>query len=341
MPDIETPQEMPEDDTPAAPGLRLTDFLLCATSDTEATFEEYQENRPVGNRFEDPSIPSEVDLGIGVLLKRLESDTADRLMDACSLRGENYKPTRQFGQYYTYVREIAIPDGEFPDMNWDPDNVIAELMQLSRLIVDNASSYQYAARMVEQNSGKDVIAPSDASFGKTIYRVRKTRDWLTVDEAVELRDLSVKFRADRNAIPARVTRGMWKTEYASSQAFAEGMIGELVSALESLLKTGRGQLTKQFRERVVPLAAELGIEGVTEEYADRMYEARSDWHHGAPVALFAPGDKPDEGEVAAVADVALLQDVARAAVRRSIEDDEFRARFESDKSVDDAWPLSD
>jgi hypothetical protein len=63
--------------------------------------------------------------------------------------------------------------------------------------------------------------------------------------------------------------------------------------------------------------------------------------HGAVVELFAPPGRAPGAEPPpeAVALVASAQDVLRAAVRRALEDADFRARFVDDDAVRATWPL--
>jgi hypothetical protein len=114
----------------------------------------------------------------------------------------------------------------------------------------------------------------------------------------------------------------------------------LVSGLESLLKTERYRATHQFVSRVPALAEELGINGVSRDYCERMYDARSSWVHGGHVQLFSETTGPaDTEERAALDEVAVLQDVLRAAARRCIEDDRFASAFGDDDSIRERWPL--
>lgn len=77
------------------------------------------------------------------------------------------------------------------------------------------------------------------------------------------------------------------------------------------------------------MAADLNVDGMTEDLAEQLYNGRSDWVHGSHVQLFvgpgsaaeAQGDDGSEGsptrdEQSAFAAVAVLQDVLRRAVRR-------------------------
>ena len=57
---------------------------------------------------------------------------------------------------------------------------------------------------------------------------------------------------------------------------------------------------------------------------------------GAVLAAYAP---PAGSRSEAVASVVAAQDVLRAAVRRAIEDDVFRAKFDDAAAVRVAWPI--
>ena len=118
-----------------------------------------------------------------------------------------------------------------------------------------------------------------------------------------------------------------------------------------MLKIGRRNLTQQFRTRAPALAADVRIDGLGEDLAERLYDGRSDWVHGSHVQLFAgpsagvetSAEEESEGlqssdERSALAEVALLQDVLRGAVRRAIEDVEFRQVFVADETIAERWP---
>ena len=83
-----------------------------------------------------------------------------------------------------------------------------------------------------------------------------------------------------------------------------------------------------------------------------MYDARSEWVHGARVRLFSTGleadqaaeqgaqEGPEDAEQRdAMADIARVQDVLRRAVRRCIEDEDFRDVFADDERIRSRWPL--
>jgi hypothetical protein len=95
------------------------------------------------------------------------------------------------------------------------------------------------------------------------------------------------------------------------------------------------------------LAEALSVQGVNEEFCTRMYDARSEWIHGAHVRLFATGGEAQEAGAAqgpqndeqwAVFDgIARLQELSRLAVRKCFEDEDFRSTFVDDDSVRERW----
>jgi hypothetical protein len=91
---------------------------------------------------------------------------------------------------------------------------------------------------------------------------------------------------------------------------------------------------------------------VDEDFCRNVYVARSEWVHGAHVRLFSAGSERAEHEGSGIAEgpvddderrflaqVALVQDVLRAAVRRCIDNPEFRSIFDADRAIRARWPV--
>ena len=55
-------------------------------------------------------------------------------MDACEPRGENLKPSRQFGCRYSFVRELAAEEYTRTYAHWEHDRTLVAAFTLSRLI---------------------------------------------------------------------------------------------------------------------------------------------------------------------------------------------------------------
>jgi hypothetical protein len=235
-------------------------------------------------------VTSRVSLGRGLVIDRLSDEDAELVMNACSARGHYFVPVRQFGQRYSFVREVSLEEWEKSPFAWDTDGVIWDALSLSRLIRDNGYSTQYAARIVDYEDGEQMVVYTLGAESKHIYRLRQNAEWLDVSEGEELRKLLSDYWAIEDDLPRRVSRAMWRTEYSSSLKWADVMLPTLVGGLEALLKIERHNAGKQFATRVPALGRELGNE-ISSELCDRLYDARSAWVHGARVRLFATGQE--------------------------------------------------
>jgi len=325
----------------------IRDVILCPTGVGGGDADEYRAYPPVASpirrRLEEVD-PGPVWLGRNLRIDRLDEREAEIVMRACTPRGHNFAPVRQFGQRYTFILDIDPQRWETEPYRWDPDNVLYDALAMSRLVRDSAFSLEYASRIITWEDGKQVVTWTRGPQTNA-FTVRHERDWLSYEEAEELARLLDAYWAAKDDLPQRVTRAMWRAEYASSIRWGDVSLPTNVSGLEALLKTERGYATKQFRERATALAHELGITGVSEEWAEQIYDARSDWAHGSSVRLFAmdpalAGGPTNPTESQAFRDLAKVQDLLRAAIRRAVEDEEFRARFASDDSVRSSWPVA-
>ena len=251
------------------------------------------------------------------------------------------------------VREVPAREWEQRPFHWDSNGALSDSLMISRLVRDHGYSMQYAARITDYDDGQQMVSYMPGVEGKAAYRLRHDRDWPDPDEAGEVRGLLSAFWEAEPTLPGRVRRATFRTEYACWSRYADQVLPMVVGGIEALIKIGRGRLTQQFVQRTSTLASELGVDDVTEEFSTRMYDARSDWVHGSHVQLFVPpkAASPDASEAAtgpetetdreALSEVAKLQDVLRAAVRRCVEDPDFRAIFESDDAIAQRWPVSD
>lgn len=326
----------------APPGIdRIRDIIVCAAEASDSvTPEEFRAHPPVGapeRLF--PNAVSGVELGDGVKLLSLPSEEADEIMNACTPRGGNFDPIRQFSQRYSFVRDRTFEEIDDSYFNPDEDGKLYDALSLSRLIRDHGFSLQYAARVIDREDGKRTIAYRASGEGNAAYRLAPDREWLDGPEAEELAKLLTAKRSTE--LPPRVTRAMWRSEYATRIAWADVMLPMLIGGLEALLKVGRGQLTAQFKRRATALAAELEVDGIDERLCRRMYDGRSDWVHGSHVRLFgrAEGQGPTDAQERQVLDeIAKMRDLLRTAIRRAIEDSEFRAIFADDGALEERWP---
>lgn len=273
------------------------------------------------------------DLGGDLSIVQLSEDLAELIMNACSQRGHYFIAARQFGSRYAFVLEQ--PAEAVPEPTWDPDRAISEAVALSRLVRDNAYSTEYAARVVEYSDRERQVIPHDGMESRHAYTFHpESRDWLGADDAPHLRALLDAWRGIRGSLPRRLRRALWRAEHLAWEHYVDIVLPGMVFALEGLISTSSRQVTRQFVTRIPLLAEELGVAGVSKNFCKGMYAARSQAAHGEDIELFGRGPQSE-----AAAKAAKLQTVLRSAVRRAIEDHEFRERFGDDARVRQHWPV--
>jgi hypothetical protein len=328
-----------------AAAVSVRDVLICTTGGPDVPLDEAMEHPPVGTSLSYPKDDAPpVALGRSVRLDRLADDEAELVMNACTRRGHFFSPFRQFGQRYSFVRDVELDDWRSQPYRWDHDGSLYDAVMLSRLVRDNAFSTMYAARIIDFADGRRTVSYRLPWEGDHVYRVRPDRDWLDQNEASDLADLLATYW-NVDSFSPRVSRAMWRCEYATFIRWGDVALPTIVGGLESLVRTRRTQMTLQFKRRVSALAAELAVASVDEQFCGEIYGARSDWVHGSRVELFA--GSPTEGEGGphgdeqrqAFTDLARMQDVLRAAIRRCIEDPKFRVTFDTDEAIEARWPV--
>lgn len=120
-------------------------------------------------------------------------------------------------------------------------------------------------------------------------------------------------------------------EWTARTGFIQPAFVNTVSGLEALLSTNTAGQRAEFVVRVLALAAEFAETDVDAELADRAYTARSEVAHGAFVAMTEASPERE--------DLARLQALLRATLRRAIHDEVFAAAFTSAESVVQRWPV--
>ena len=324
----------------AAEVARVRDLLATHTEDG-GTFEEFTAHPPAG----DP--PFELAEGLSIVENLDPSSLHKLIIASCMPRGHWFVPAVQWGLRHVFVREIHLSSYRTNPYHWDTDGLLWQACWLSRLVHDNIYDSRFAVRLVDFADGQCQVIPGPVDTETAFaYRTRQDRGWLDQADAAALRDLLAAYHASQQSLGARVATAAHRCENATRERYVESATVQLVGGLEALLNTGTKQATKQFNRRVPALALELGVAGLSRTKAERLYELRSDEAHGREIQLFTsrpetPPEVHDQRQQAAIADVALLQDTLRRAVRRAIEDADFRARFADEESVRAQWPVPD
>jgi hypothetical protein len=330
--------------TEAAAG-RIRDVLVIPTTHVEGNYDD-----------EPPAGDEAIGISDGIVLERIPHADVELVLNACTQRGHYFLGARQFGQRYTFVRHVDPAMYERELYAWDEENVLFYTMVLSRLVHDNAHSLEYAARVVDHEDGLQQVIPIYAPAYVATSRLRRDRDWLTVPEAEDLTQLLADYLSVKDDLPWKVVHALNLSEEAIHQRVLQRALLLIAIALEGLIQSNRNRIAKQFRERLPQLAEEVGIDGIDEDFARELYEARSEAAHAAPVSMFKaqpqpPAEEqpeqphgepePPEAEPDAVAPLALAQDLLRGVTRRAIQDAEFRQAFDSPESVAARWPVED
>ena len=332
----------------------VRDVILCVRGEEEIADGEWRAHPPVGaldwthGHWGEPDLRvSAVELGRDVRIARLDSKEAEMVQTACQPRGHYFFPIGAPRQVYAFVRSMPASELDENPYGWDPDGVLDDALMLSRLVRDNGYSKQYAARIVDHEDGEQQVVFLGWAEDAVIWRLNRHREYLDGPEAAELAGLLAAYW-DIDSMPERVNRAMWRMSYTPRLRWADLVLSFVVSGLEALLSVEESKVSRQFSRRGAALAEELGIDDIDRTFCGRMYNARSEWIHGSRVSLFAPATPGaheggaagpgDSDERDKLAEVALLQDLLRKAVRRCIEDDAFRAVFDDDAAIRERWP---
>lgn len=270
-----------------------------------------------------PPIIVRVDIGHDMYIERLDGAVAQRISRACSAGGvENI-----VAQRYCFVR--VFPDGADPQ-HFDEDERLQVAIALSRLARPTSIGLEESAQV--RGGIRDVArmtvtpGPITGPASEAYVADRSRADWLTPPDGAELRTLlDVYYGVE---IPARVQRGLWHHEFAARALDAASRWTSIVTGLEALFNTDRDFVTRQFKNRCVAVATELGIQ-LTRRQADDAYRMRSTLSHGTITHV----------EPALLELYILTERVLRETLRHAIRDDVWRARFQTDDAVRAAWPV--
>jgi hypothetical protein len=300
--------------------LSITDVVVVPATHDDG---EWADGGPAG----DPPVQLLPDLR----LTRLPMAEALAYQQACEPRHLDFTPADPGGGHrYAFVRHPA-PATLQTLHNFDPDDVLHQALALSRYFALNAHCTDVAARRIEGPQPHPLqitaVLPSNRFYA---WRVLDgTRAYLTQRDAEQLGTLLTMLRRDRKRLPPRVWNAIWYCEASFRTYYMEIASVHVVTALESLLKVREHRATAQFVTRVPALARALGIAGMTRRRAKAFYGRRSRSVHGRHiVTTFDPATR----------ELAAMQRLLTAALRKAIEDREFRTTFTGPK-IEQRWPV--
>jgi hypothetical protein len=279
----------------------------------------------------EPPVGARVELGNGLWMGPLGYETLNAIFAACSQRGLNFGDTRQFFSHYCFVREQDFLG--VASIKWDDDRQLRNCIALSRLVHPTTISTHISARLLYQNSRIDmpsmiVPVPSQGMGDFAWVNDVNSRNWLTIDEALELKGLIADYNFD--TMPFRVKRAMRHFDYACLTYYPDVRLTLAVTGLEAFVNTYRHRSTAQFKKRIAIISKEVGM-AVSEVFAGKVYDYRSSVVHGKGVP--EPGISGEFDNVYGTTETLL-----RKLVKKCIEDSSFASRFESAGSIDSMFP---
>jgi hypothetical protein len=265
-------------------------------------------------------------------LMRLPIEEARAFQQACEPRHLHFDPVGDDGAHrYAFVRRRA-PATLQELHRFDPDDVLHMALAMSRYLVRNSHCTEVAARRIEGMRPHSVVItalePANRFYAWRV--IDGSRSFLTQQDAHQLGPLLAALRRDRHRLPPRIWHAIWYCESSFRTYYYDVAAVQVVTALESLLKVDRHDATAQFATRVPALAREVGITGITRRKAEAFYGRRSRAVHGRPLRVdnFDPATR----------ELADMQRILMAALRKAIEDRGFRAIFTAPK-IETRWPI--
>jgi hypothetical protein len=273
-----------------------------------------------------------MELGNGLWIGPFGFDTVRALFNACDPPGMNFNRTKQLFYHYCIVREQSVSSS--PSLNWDDDLQLRKCVDLSRLIHPTTIATHFSARLFYENGEDDVpsmIVPGFVQgFGAYAWVNGPTwRNWLTEQDARELAKLVPIYEFDK--MPIRLRRAMRHLLYAFFTYYPDMRLTLVVAGLEALLNTHRDNVTARFRKRVALTANDVGLV-ISEDCAKVAYHYRSLLIHGQ--GLQSQGVDREFTET-----YEKLEELLRKLIKRGIADQAFSNRFESEASIDAAYPV--
>ena len=251
--------------------------------------------------------------------------------EACTLIGHQ-DATPQFRELYAFARDLEDELDNENRIIWDRDERLQVCLGLSRLIHPTNVSFEYSARFfVEDGNSRRVVPGPVMGFGGKAWISRADgRNWLSIDEIIELASVARAFYTPGSQLPTRIKQALWYLEYAFRTELLDVRWPLVCIGLESLIHTEFGHSTAQFSRRVSMLADETGISDFTVEKTKEVYETRSALAHGK---LFRDLDayNLDIYEKA--------EDTLRLVIKKAILEPSYGQRFASIQSVRDAYSI--
>ncbi len=258
-----------------------------------------------------------------ISITQLPREIAEQVMDCLEPHVFGIpKPVRQSPQLYTFMR---TNDADDYLGGWKPDQKLEYCVRLSRLVHPTSIPLSFHAKIKVDLNGKLLeLIPLETGL-RGAWIADRGRDWLTEEDAKELKDLVSYWPL---SVPTRVSRALWYFEMAARNYFADVRWTLISTGLEALIHTERGRSTHQFKTRTAKLAAYLGMTTFTVDTALSFYDLRSQLSHGQELGTLSSNER----EL-----YRLAEDVLRGILLRSIVDNSFALTFVDNAAIVSNW----
>jgi hypothetical protein len=276
------------------------------------------QRRPIRRKF---------DLSSDLRIDILSRSVSKIVFESCEPPGYNFNPVRQYGQLYSFIRDIP-PIGE--TLHWDPDQRLQYCVALSRIVHPTTVSFEFAARICENQNGEvqKVVPGPVYGSGSLAFVIDPKHNFLVEDDVKKLKVILSSL--EKNPLKDPVAMALWYHEYASRSFEMDIRWPIITTGLEALIHTDRHQSTRQFVNRVIKLAERIGSIDISSDEAGEMYDLRSALSHGQGLGNLAP-EKNELYEK--------MERLLRLVIKMAILDTNLNAFLSDPDRIRAEWPV--
>jgi hypothetical protein len=291
-----------------------------------------------------PPLSREVSLAGDVSVSPIFPSVSAAVFDLCNPHRFRTAPIGRPKVQYAFVRGMHLED-DANSYAFDHDGRLNTALALSRLVRPTAIGFENSARLILDEGGEIIEALPGHIKGMAAFAYVagiSPHNWLTKSDAVETGKLLAMFLASEGTRPPRVSRALWRHEYAARSEYLDLRWLFVASGLESLVKIkyphnpgGKSKKvpgsTAQFKKRTAKLALRYAASGMnwTEPDAETAYDLRSDVAHGLSITKQSPH----------LPLYLRMETLLRYALVEALTVPSFATTFLTDSSIETAWPV--
>jgi hypothetical protein len=273
-----------------------------------------------------------------VWLADFETEFARDVLNACSQSGENFRPTRQYGAPYGFVR-VSIPYASEHSLHFDHDRRLLTTVALSRLVHPTSIGFQYAARVRRWPNGRREIIPHRSHhINDFAFVVDTSENWLVPDDVPAIGRVLDAYLA--KVLPQRIGSALWHFETVARTYYIDIRWPLLVTGLEALVhiageRDPRNVLryagsTRVFVDRLLAVGLAKPALAVPEAQLREIYDRRSTLSHGQSFGSLDQKTKDLYRKT---------ENLLRSILKEAILDQAFAGTFATDGVLETSYPL--